>query len=76
MAITSTRTFDTDPQAIEFPCMGMFKNGNIAIMTSATEGIIIYTTDVYLITIGQHIRFVDPASWKPYFGSVTIEWED
>lgn len=75
MAIKSKRTFDIERE-ITFPCMGKFSNGNIVIMTSYSEGTIIYSSNEEHRPIGTQLKNVDGDSWHPYYGSVFIEWED
>jgi hypothetical protein len=54
--------------------MGKFSDGTIIIATSPTVGTIIYSNSQEMI--GLHLCDFEFTSWKPYFGAVTIEWED
>lgn len=75
MAIKIKRTFNDDTERkLEYPCMGIFGTGTIAIMTSDTEGTIIYSK--FQSEIGRYCNTFLFEAWKPYYGSVFIEWED
>lgn len=75
MTIRTKRTFNDDIQRkLEYPCMGIFEMGTIALMTSDTEGTIIYSE--FQTEIGRHCDTFLFESWTPYYSHVLIEWVD